>query len=78
LFYLSNEGDLMAVPISAGARLENGLPRILFRTKVPMGAQLDQFAVTADAQRFLVLEDDSGQVRPFTVVLDWPASIQNR
>lgn len=76
LFYLSNEGDLMAVAVSVGARLETGLPRALFRTKVPMGAQLDQFAATGDGQRFLVLEDPTGQARPFTVVLDWPAAIQ--
>jgi len=74
LFYLSLDGNLVSVPIKPGAALEAGIPKILFPTRVPVAPQWDQFAVTGDGQRFLVLESIEGEAKPFTIVLNWTAA----
>jgi Tol biopolymer transport system component/tRNA A-37 threonylcarbamoyl transferase component Bud32 len=76
LFYLSQDGDLMSVAVKPGAPPEPGIPKVLFRTRIPVAAQLDQYAVAADGQRFLLLESLENQARPFTVVVDWPTAVQ--
>ena len=78
LFYLSLEGELLSVPIKPGLSPEPGVPKVLFRTRIPVAAQLDQFAATADGQRFLVLESQEGASRPLTVVVDWQAEMMTK
>jgi hypothetical protein len=58
LFYLSLDGNMMSVPLKPGPAPEAGIPRVLFPTRVPVQPNLDQFAVTGDGQRFLVLESN--------------------
>ena len=76
LFYVSLDGDMVSVPIKPGPVLEPGIPKILFSTRIPVAANLDQFAVTGDGQRFLVLESIESKAKPFTIVLNWPASVK--
>jgi hypothetical protein len=64
----------MAVDITAGFELDCGLPRELFVTGLSMSPVLDQYAVTPDGQRFLVLKPQEGAT-PLTVVLNWDADI---
>lgn len=71
LFYFAG-GKLMAVEVKAGAALEAGNPRELF--KPPLGAD---YAVSRDGQRFLIAtsaEEDSPS--PVTVVLNWTAELK--
>lgn len=75
IFYLSAEGEIMSVEIKQGAAPEPGIPKVLFRTRIPVAAQLDQYAVTRNGQRFLVLELSEAQARPFIVVVNWPAEV---
>jgi Tol biopolymer transport system component len=79
LFYLSPDGQLMAVDVREGASgPEVGLPTVL----VPAGGAVEQvwgvgdYAVTADGQRFLVktrVEEDDRRIH---VLLNWTSLLQ--
>jgi Tol biopolymer transport system component len=76
LFYLTPDGTLMAVGIKALATLEPGTPRRLFST-AGVSIEMDQYAVTADGQRFLVLVPAGDATSsPITVVLNWTAGLK--
>jgi dipeptidyl aminopeptidase/acylaminoacyl peptidase len=69
LFYVANDGTIMAVPISAtGAGFQHGRPVALFKGPVsPMG-----WDVSADGKRFLLaIPLPETTQAPFTVVLNW-------
>lgn len=69
LFYISSDGTIMAVPISAtGAGFQHGLPVALFKGPVtPMG-----WDVSADGKKFLLaMPIPEAKQAPFTVVLNW-------
>ena len=77
LFYLALDGTLMAMDIKSGAILEPGVPRKLFRTSVSGDPTFDQYAVTADGQRFLVLAPvGDAASSPITVALNWTAGLK--
>ncbi|MBI4479181.1 MAG: protein kinase [Acidobacteria bacterium] len=81
LFYLTEDGKLMVVPVRAGASFEAGTPALLFQTKTyglgPSGTFSQQYDVTADGQRFLINTDLSDVlVAPITVVLNWTAGLK--
>jgi eukaryotic-like serine/threonine-protein kinase len=76
LYFLAPDGKLMAVDITAGLTLDCGPPRELFDTGLTMNPLVDQYAVTPDGQRFLVLKPQEGTPTPLTVVLNWDAEIQ--
>src|SRR4029077_15072196 len=73
LFYLAPKGKMMAVDVSAGQEFQVGTPTPLFQT--PAGAIVGD--VTADGKRFLLVAPvgPSASV-PFTVVLNWTASLK--
>lgn len=73
LFYLSLDGTVMSVPVKPGPPLETGIPQPLFPTRIPVNASWDQFAVTGDGQRFLLMESPDNEAAVFKVVLNWPA-----
>jgi serine/threonine protein kinase len=76
LYYLAADGRLMAVDISAGLKLDCGAaPQTLFDTGLRMNPVIDQYAVTRDGQRFLVLKPQEGAPTPLTVVLNWDADM---
>jgi len=68
----------MAVDIKAAVMLEPGNPRKLFSTTLGVSTEpgLDQYAVTADGQRFLVLAPVEATPSPITVVLNWTAGLK--
>jgi Tol biopolymer transport system component len=77
LFYLALDGTMMFVPIKPGERLETAVPQILFQTRVPVFPTRDQFAVTNDGQRFLLVEPIETETKPLTVVVNWPVAAKN-
>jgi Tol biopolymer transport system component len=76
LFYLALDGTMMSVPITPGPALETAIPQALFPTRVPVWQTRDQFAVTGDGQRLLLLESTEVESKPFVVLLNWPATLK--
>ncbi|MDQ6665003.1 MAG: hypothetical protein M3Z23_11485, partial [Acidobacteriota bacterium] len=78
LFFLTQDGVLMAVDIHSGASFSAGIPLPLFRTSIPPYAGAPElpahgYAVTKDGQHFLVNQtagDASG--RSISIVTHWP------
>ena len=67
LFYTSDQGKEIAVPVNTAAEFKAGIPVPLF--PVPSGAQVD---VTSDGQRFLVNAPiNAGAPAPLTIVQHW-------
>ena len=79
LFYLDLDGRLMAVTLKAGSALELGVPKVLFQTPITAATPtIDQYAVTADGERFVVLAPVDGDApqSPITVILNWTAGLK--
>ncbi len=80
LFYLSAEGKLMAVAVTAGASFEAGLPTVLFQThrRQPVSAQdFFSYDVSGDGQRFLIATRvDEANSAPLTVLLNWNSEME--
>ncbi len=81
LFYVSPDGQLMAVPIelsSKTATVEAGVPKPLFRPRmIRAGATVSapQYSVSPDGQRLLVNTIvGEANASPLTVVLNWNPS----
>ncbi len=86
LFYVATNRKLTVVPVTpvqAGARFEAGAPRTLFELPaftlgVTGWGMQQQYAPTADGQRFLVpvpISAGETSVPPATVVLNWTTGI---
>ena len=80
LFYLTPTGMLMAVSMKPGLRLEAGVPQPLFQTPITnVVLNVDQYDVTGDGQRFLVLTPTSNaRQTPITVVVNWTTGLSER
>ncbi len=75
LFYLSLDGDAMAVDVNTSGVFQAGVPKILF--KLPSGVIF--WDISPDGKRFLMVAPaPSGlSAQPkFTVVLNWQASLK--
>jgi dipeptidyl aminopeptidase/acylaminoacyl peptidase len=82
LYFLSLDGNLMAVTANAGATIDTGPPKALFRADVlnPSG-DLGETAynVSRDGQKFLLLEPVNAQaksVEQINVIVNWDAALQ--
>jgi hypothetical protein len=68
---------MIAVDITTGARIEPGIPRMLFDTNSPPTPNNDEYAVTPDGQRFLIRQPVAETApTPITVVVNWAASLK--
>ena len=72
LYYLALDGKLMAVDTTTSAGFGSGIPRSLFDTGLSVSPLQDQYAVTSDGERFLVLKGGAAP-SPITVVVNWAA-----
>jgi len=79
LFYLSLDGQLLAVDVREGASGPDvGLPTLLVpadKTMAELGGR-DDYAVTADGQRFLVKTRVEEKERRIHVVLNWTSLLE--
>jgi hypothetical protein len=73
LFYLSNDGKLMAVAVQSGADLSLGSPHSLFVPK----ANVLGYEASPDGQRFLIATP-TGTPGQNTVILNWPMELKGR
>ena len=77
LYYLAPDGKLMAVDITGGATIDSGTPRELFDTELTLSPLQDQYRVTPNGQRFLVLKPvTEATPTPITVVVNWAAGLR--
>ena len=73
LFYISSDGQLMAVPVRTTPALDVGTPRALFSLPRPWR----DFAVSADGTKFIaIVPDVLAQEQPLTAVLNWKEEIR--
>jgi Tol biopolymer transport system component len=79
LFYLALDGTMMAVNIKASeSAVVAGSPQALFKTALPVSSQVDQYAVTGDGRRFVLINPVPGlPAAQFTAVLNWTAALDN-
>ena len=77
LFYIAEDGKLMAVPVKTGATFEFGSPSALFEPPVPQGADSPGYEVSPDGLRFLFRTVPAGEKpAPITIVTNWLASLK--
>jgi Tol biopolymer transport system component len=79
LYFVAPDNSLMAVPIARGRndeRLTAGSPVKLFATRMVRSTAIlrQQYAVSADGQRFLInVVADEASTTPITLLLNWQA-----
>ena len=78
LFYIAPDNTLMAVDVSAAAgRIGATAPRALFIANIEQGKTIrNQYAVSADGQRFLILSAVNPGASPIVAVLNWRSLIR--
>ena len=74
LFYLSGQGELLAVPIQRTPTLEVGRPIALFTVGAPQ--RWGGFELTADGGFVAIVTDTAAGEQPLTVVLNWPGGLR--
>ncbi len=73
LYYVSEGGSVIEVPIAGGAVFEPGVPKLLFRLP-PEPSIRFMGNVSPDGKRFLLLAPpptSTAGLAPFTIVLNW-------
>src|SRR5207253_3664628 len=55
LYYVDLNGQLVAVDVVPGNPIRFGIPHLLFKTRIDVQTELDQYDVTADGQRFIMI-----------------------
>jgi Tol biopolymer transport system component len=80
LFYLSAEGKMMAVPVTAGPSFAAGSPVALFQTRRPQPVSsfdVSSYDVSGDGQRFLIATNvDEGNAAPLSIHLNWASEME--
>jgi Tol biopolymer transport system component len=75
LVYLSTDGRLFAVPVADGPEIHVGNPKLLFQ--LPKEFIWRTFEMAPGGDRFLaIVAESSGDQRPATVVVNWPALLE--
>jgi hypothetical protein len=79
LFYLSSDGKVMAVPLTAGTNFDPGAPVALFQANAREPAATTEqvfYDVARDGQRFLInTEAKQTEAEPMTIVLNWATKL---
>jgi len=80
LFYVSAEGNMMALAVTAGASFKADSPVALFQThRRPPVSLPDVFSydVSGDGQRFLILTKvDEANAAPLSITLNWASEME--
>ena len=75
LFFMDPQGKMMSATVERGSPPKIGIPRKLFDTGLVPDPTVNQYAVTEDGLKFLVLEPRKGFLETYSVVLNWPANL---
>jgi serine/threonine protein kinase len=73
LFYIAPDDQLMAVSFDPAGRSDMGTPTPLFKTSIAPIRTISrqQYVVSPDGQRFLVVTTDQSPLTPVTLLLNW-------
>jgi len=84
LFYVANDGKLMAVAVKAGVKFESAIPKELFAARIAGWTSRndyvysqDNYAVSSDGQRILTNVNRTSKVSSISVVVNWAAALKN-
>jgi hypothetical protein len=68
----------MVLDVKLGATFEASIPQTLFGTRILSLTDFNQYAVTADGQRFLInsTTEETGTI-PISVVVNWTADLKH-
>jgi len=75
LFFIDPEGKMMSATVELGSSPTISVPRKLFDTGLVPDPTINQYAVTDNGRKFLVLEPRKGFLETYSVVLNWPATL---
>ncbi|HST11039.1 MAG TPA: hypothetical protein VLL05_11735 [Terriglobales bacterium] len=76
LFFIDYEGEMMSATVQRGSPPKIGVPRKLFNTGLVPDPTVNQYAVTQDGSKFLVLQPRKGFQESYSVILNWPATLK--
>ena len=76
LFFLDSEGAMMSATVDRGSPPKINVQHKLFDTGMVPDATVNQYAVTQDGSKFLVLQPRQGYLESYSVVLNWPAILK--
>jgi Tol biopolymer transport system component len=77
LFFLDTQGRVMSATVERGSPVKIGIPRKLFDTPLVPDPTINQYAVTGDGLKFLVLEPRKSPVESYSVILNWPTTVES-
>ena len=66
----------MSASVERGSPPKIGVPRKLFDTGLIPDPTVNQYAVTRDGLRFLVLEPRKGFAESYSAIVNWPATLK--
>jgi eukaryotic-like serine/threonine-protein kinase len=76
LFFLNSEGAMMSVTVNRGSPPKVTVQQRLFDTGMVPDGTVNQYAVTQDGLKFLVLQPRQGYLESYSVVLNWPSILK--
>ena len=76
LFFIDYQGRMMSATVERGSRPKIGVPRKLFDTGLIPDPTVNQYAVTRDGLKFLVLEPRKGFSESYSAIVNWPATLK--
>jgi len=76
LFFLDPQGKMMSATVERGSPPQIGIPRKLFDTPLIPDPTINQYAITGDGLKFMVLEPRKSPVETYSVILNWPAIVE--
>jgi Tol biopolymer transport system component len=76
LFFIDYEGKMMSATVERGSPPKIGISRKLFHTGLLPDPTVNQYAVTKDGSKFLVLEPRKGFLESYSAIVNWPATLQ--
>jgi hypothetical protein len=68
---------MTSVSVERGSPPKIGIPGKLFDTGLIPDPTINQYAVTRDGLKFLVLEPRKGFLETYSVVLNWPETLNH-
>lgn len=75
IYFISPDLKMMAVPVSAGVRLEVGQPKALFDSHIA-GSFNDRFDVSKDGRFLVPTRAEESTATPLTVIVNWPSGLK--